>query len=294
MAMTIIEACNKYGNTADCVALLERIRWADNVTCPYCQSQSVRLNTEAKRVTKRHHCNECRKSFTVLTGTIFHKAHKLDRWFIILALMLNAKKSRSSCEMSRDIGMRQASVWAIMTKIRQAMATKESELLKGLVEMDETFIGGKPRGIDNPRGRATGKTPVLGMIERGGKVRTSVVQKGKSLNFKTLKRVIDQNIDTVQSVLLTDEYPGYSPAARHGIKHMVMNHTKGYAVGAIHTNTIEGFWSLIKRAWYGSHHHYHRSNAHLYVGETSYVFNNRNNDNVFMDTIKRMVRAIAP
>ncbi len=170
------------------------------------------------------------------------------------------------------------------------MNTKVSELLKGIVEMDETYVGGKPRksSLLNPRGRAARKTPIVGMAERSGEVRTRVIDKNESMNFKTLKRIFDENVDKIKSVLIIDEYKGYSPIAGNGVAHAVINHTETYVDGDIHTNTIEGFWSLIKRAWHGSRHHYSRKNTHRYVAETNYVHNNRKNENCFLDTIKQM------
>lgn len=288
--MTIVEIMKKYGNNELCIKLLEQIRWEEGIVCPYCGSHKISTKSEKNQM-DRHQCQECNKSFTVLVGTIFHKARKLPEWFMILGLMLNAKKSKSSYEISRDIGMRQASVWDIMNKIRKAMETKESVLLKGIIEMDETYIGGKPRkGKDdnNKRGRGTKKSPVIGIVERDGEVRTEVMGKDDKMNYETLSTILKENVDLIESCLMTDEYRGYSPMSNI-INHSVINHQLCYADGMVHTNTIEGFWSLIKRAWYGSHHHYSKTNTHLYVAETSYKYNNRKNGNVFIDMIKRML-----
>lgn len=286
--MTIVEIMKEYGSNQLCIELLERVRWSDGIVCPYCGSHKISKKFEHDR-SNRHQCQDCHKSFTVLVGTIFHKARKLPQWFMILGLMLNAKKSKSSYEIARDIGMRQASVWEIMNKIREAMETKESKLLKGIVEMDETYIGGRPNGNgSNKRGRGTDKTPVVGVMERNGEVRTEVIDKGKPMNFKMLSSILEKYVNVIESHLMTDEYRGYVPM-NNIIGHSVINHQKEYVNGSIHTNSIEGFWSLIKRAWYGSHHHYNRNNTHLYVAETSYVYNNRDNKNLFMDTLSRMV-----
>lgn len=171
MSMTIIEIMKEYGTNHLCYQLLEKIRWAEGVYCPYCGEKKISVKVEKKQ-NSRYQCRDCNKSFSVTVGTIFHKARKLPEWFMILGLMLNAKKSKSSYEIGRDIGMHQPTVWFIMNKIRKAMETKESELLKGIVEMDETYIGGKPRGKgERKRGRGTDKTPVVGMVERNGEVR---------------------------------------------------------------------------------------------------------------------------
>ncbi len=290
--MTLIEIMKKYSNNQVCLKLLENAKWGDKAKCPYCQSCKISKKAEKKQQS-RYQCQECLRSFSVTVGTIFHKARKLPEWFMVLALMLNAKKSLSSYQMARDIGIRQATAWAIMTKIRKAMKTGESELLKGIVEMDETYIGGRPRkGNDkksnSKRGRGTSKTAVVGMAERNGDVRSQVVNKSDKLSFATLSGILKRNVDVIKAHLVTDEYKGYSPM-RGIVNHSVINHQAAYCDGAVHTNTIEGFWSLIKRAWYGSHHHYSRARVHLYVAETTYKYNNRENKSLFMDTIQKML-----
>ncbi|NIZ19268.1 IS1595 family transposase [Entomospira culicis] len=289
--MTIVEIIRKYQTQEQCIQFLEKARWAEGVICPYCNSTKTGAKKESNR-SPRHQCYSCQKSFSVTSGTIFDNAKLLPQWFQILALMLNAKKSLSSYQISRDLGLRQGTALKIQNKIRVAMNTKESILLQGIIEMDETYIGGKPRGNvgKNKRGRGTNKTAVVGVQERGGEVRVEVVDREKeSMNFKTLKRIFDDNVDKIKSILVTDEYLGYAPMGNNGVSHFVINHSERFVAGDVHTNSIEGFWSLIKRAWYGSHHHYSKKNTHLYVGETSYVYNNRKNKNLFIDTIEKML-----
>ena len=136
--MNAIQAIKQFGNNDACIKLLESIRWKDGVRCVYCESTHTH-KVKHKNRQDRNYCKCCKKHFTVLVGTIFHKARKLPEWFAILCIMLNAKKSASSYQIARDVGIRQASVWEIMTKIRKAMESGEEELLKGIVEMDETY-----------------------------------------------------------------------------------------------------------------------------------------------------------
>ena len=283
--MNVIQVIRKFKNNEACIKMLESIRWANGITCAYCNSDKVTVKKENNR-SSRHQCHSCNKSFTVLVGTIFHKVRKLPEWFGVLAIMLNAQKSASTYQIARDIGMRQASVWDIMTKIRKAMESGESELLKGIVEMDETYVGGKSKGISK-RGRGTDKTPVIGIVERGGKVVAKAMNKTR-LTYKELSGFLETKVDLIKSHLMTDEYRGYAPISSI-IEHSVINHSQTYVLGDVHTNTIEGFWSLLKRAWYGSHHHWSKENTYLYVAETCYKYNNRKNDNVFIDTLKRMI-----
>ena len=156
-------------------------------------------------------------------------------------------------------------------------------LLQGIVEADETYVGGRPRrkraddDNPNPRGRGTKKTPVIGAVERGGKV---VAKVANDLSGKGVMAFIKQTINPDGSLLVTDECKSYN-AVRKTFRHAVVQHSETYVDGAIHTNTIEGVWSLLKRAWYGSHHHYTKQFMPLFVAETCYKYNNRNNDNMF-------------
>ncbi len=294
--MTIFELLKLYGTQAQCIELLETARWKDNLTCPYCKSDKVSRKTEQKRQS-RWQCSKCKKSYSVTVGTIFHRTHlELKYWFAILNLMLNAKKSLSSYQISRDIGIRQPTVLSVQNRIREAMSTDQGVLLKGIVEMDETYIGGKPRksnlrddddGDENKRGRGTSKLPVVGMVERGGRVIAKAMN-GVKLGAETLKKLVMENIDTANSHLITDEYSGYNSMALV-LPHSTINHSIAYFFNGIHTNTIECFWSLLKRAWFGSHHHYNDENAHLYLGEASYKFNNRDKGETFMDMIKNLL-----
>lgn len=235
---------------------------------------------------------------------MFHGTHvPLRDWFLVLALMLNAKKSASACQIARDIGRRRATVWSMMQRIRTAMAASEDEceLLYGIVEADETYVGGKPRksnkhGKDddnkpNKRGRGTKKSAVIGAVERGGRVVARVARPG-DLSQKGINKFVSRFIDPSGTMLVTDQYSGYNRAGQ-GMYHAVVNHAVEYANGIVHTNTIESFWALVKRAWYGSHHHYSKKYMPLYVAETCYKYNNRKNDTAFEDSIKSFVGAFA-
>ncbi len=204
----------------------------------------------------------------------------LRDWFLVLALMLNAKKSASSHQIARDIGRRQPTVWSMMHRIRVAMERDQfhSELLQGIVEMDETYVGGRPRKSnkrddDKPhkRGRGTDKTPVIGIVERGGRVVATPAPAG-DLSAKALAKFLARFVSTSGSLLMTDEYAGYAGMSEL-ITHATINHKVQYADGLTHTNTIEGFWALVKRALYGQHHKYSRKYLPLYISEAAYKYN---------------------
>ena len=199
--------------------------------------------------------------------------------------MLNAKKSLSSYQLSRDLDLNQKTAWRIVTCIRAEMAKKTSALLlQGIIEADETYIGGKPRKPNKKkdhepakRGRGTEKDAIIGAVARGGKV---VAQLAKDLTGRTILDFIRRVVNVQDSELMTDEFKAYLAIGKE-MKHQIIDHQVQFVEGDKHTNTIEGFWSLLKRAWYGSHHHYWTEYTPLYVAEACYKYNYRNHDDVF-------------
>ncbi len=186
----------------------------------------------------------------------------------------------------------------MLKRIRAEMAGRQGQiLLQGIVEADETYIGGKPRKRNkpdnnnnlpppphNPRGRGTRKTPVIGAVERGGKV---IARVASDLSGKGVLQFIEDSVDPDVSLLVTDEYRAYN-AVRSVFVHATVNHSRGeYVSGENHTNTIEGFWSLLKRAWYGSHHHYSTRHMPLYVAEACWKYNRRKTENLRISSGRR-------
>jgi len=289
--MNIIQIYRLYPTQNDCLRHLEVVRWHGKPVCPYCQSDKV--TTVAKE--HRHHCNNCNTSFSVTVKTIFHNTKMdLQKWFLALSLILNAKKGLSARQLARDLEVNKNTAWFMAMRIRKAMLD-DGKLLRGLVEMDETFIGGKPRkggdkkGKPLKRGRGTSKIPVIGMVERGGNVKAQV---SKKVNFKRLSQLVRRGVDCENSLLVTDEFRAYSPM--YGIiDHKVVNHSYEYANGEIHTNTIEGFWALLKRGIVGQYHKVSVRYLQQYVNEFAFRFNNRKNENVFALTLLNAVGGAA-
>ncbi len=292
--MNILELINKFPTQEACITHLENVRWGDKPKCVYCGSE----NTNPLKAELRHHCNGCRKSFSVIVGTIFHNTHiELQKWFLVMSLMLNARKGASSCQIARDLGMRQPTVWSMMLRIRKAMKGSQAELLNGIVEMDETYIGGKPRKRNNDkdddgnlptikRGRGTKKECVVGMIERGGKVKT-VIQ--KRLRFLDLRGIVKDNIDVSKTVLMTDDFKGYIPFKGLMPHHTVNHSAKQYVVGDIHTNSIESFWAIVKRGMMGQFHWVSKKYLEKYMDEFCWRFNNKENPAMFSNLISNCV-----
>lgn len=283
--MDIIEVFERFPTQESCFAHLETIRWQNKPKCPYCKSE----NQTPLKGERRYHCNNCNTSFSVTVGTIFHQTHlPIQKWFLAVTLILNAKKGVSSRQLARHLKVNRNTAWRISMKIRDAMYEPEQRgILQGLVEMDETYIGGKPRkdGTTHKRGRGTGKIPVVGMRERYGKVVAKVMHKD-NINFKKLSQLVRETIDTKKSILLTDEARFYCRMSNI-LPHKSVNHQVEYANGWIHTNGIESFWALLKRGIVGQFHKVSIKHLHKYINEFSYRFNNRDNMDVFGLTLKK-------
>ncbi len=282
--MNLIDIFRLYPDQEACIEHLENVRWRDQGHCPHCGSVHVVRKTDGERV-GRWNCHDCKSSFNVLSGTIFEKTRiPLQKWFLGIGLMVNAKKSLSSYQLARDVNLTQQTALYMQQRIRAAMAEDQAPLLQGIIEADEAYVGGKPRKGNkrdddkpNPRGRATKKMPVIGAVERGGKVTSRVAT---DLTGKGILQFVKNAIDPAGSLLITDEYGAYN-AVNSYVNHAVINHSVSYADGETHTNTIEGFWSLLKRAWYGSHHHYSLPYAPLFIAEANWKYNHRKDDNAF-------------
>ena len=282
--MNLIEVMERFPDQESCIAHLERIRWGDKPICPHCECKNVvRKNEDGIGRVGRYHCHDCGASFKVTCGTVFHGTKiPLQKWFLAIALIMNAKKSLSSYQLSRDLDLKQKAAWFLLTRIRAEMETKKGgALLQGIIEADETYIGGKPRKANKKedrenakRGRGTEKDAVIGAVQRGGKV---VAQLAPNLTGRTILNFIKSFVNIKDSELITDEYHAYNLIGRE-LKHTIINHQEQFVDGDTHTNTIEGFWSLLKRAWYGSHHHYQTAYTPLYVAEGCYKYNYREMD----------------
>jgi len=270
--------------------IFENIRWKDGIVCPHCNSKNVtRLSTNAnKSNTTRDgviQCNSCRKQFTVTVGTVMQGSHiTLRQWIQAFYSMCSHKKGVSALQLQRNLGLHSyQSAWFLAHRIRLAM--KDDPVfnsLHGIVEIDETYVGGKPRKgmkdesgnpIVNKRGRGTKKAPVIALIERGGNAKTRVVEKVTANN---LKAAIRENV-AKDSVIITDEFPMYNGIGNDfagGYK--TVNHSKGeYTIGNIHVNTDESFFALLKRGVHGTFHHISKKHLPRYCDEFSFRWNNR-------------------
>lgn len=291
----IVEIYRKFPTRQDCIAHLEKVRWSQGPLCPYCGAERVSHNRDTARelTAERWKCQRCMRSFSVTVGTIFHNTHvDLQRWFLLISLMLSAKKGLSAMQAARDLEMRRPTVWSMMHRIRKALAD-DGKLLAGIVEMDETYVGGKPRrrnrrSDDPPGGQgASDKAPIIGAIERGGRVKAKPTERTE-LTGDDMAETFHAMVDRKGTMLTTDGSALYSAFNRF-VAHRSINHSEAYSerdmffplYGATHTNTIDGFWALVKRAIYGQFHHVSREYLPLYLDEISWRFNQRRNPQAF-------------
>lgn len=284
--MELIEITKKLNTQKRCITYLEKARWQENPICPYCQSERI----TAMKKQLRHHCNSCNTSFSVLVGTIFEASNlPLPKWFIAISLVMHAKKGISSRQLARHIDVTKDTAWYVQKRLRAAMQNTDKKLLTGIVEVDETYVGGqiknkhkKVREALRAQGKvATGamhKDPVFGLLSRSGRVSTQVIEHADG---KTLKPIINNRVDR-KSVIVSDGFGAYSGLNKKYRGHEVVNHEKDeYVRGAYHTNNIEGFWSLVKRGIVGQYHKITRKYLQNYLDEFSFKYNFKGEEKIF-------------
>lgn len=249
---TLQEAIKHFSDDMLCIEFVASMRWADGVAiCPRCQHNE----TSFLKTRKVWECKNCKKQFSVKVGTIFEGSNVgLDKWICAVWLIVNAKNGVSSYEIHRSIGVTQKTAWFMLHRVRYALQNGTFEKIKGEIEIDETFIGGKAKNMHKAKrekliqGRgAVGKTAVMGLLERKGNVRAKVIE---STNRETLHGVIKENVETGAN-LFTDEWRGYNGLDSEYV-HEVINHSIEYVRDNVSTNGIENFWSLLKRTIRGT------------------------------------------
>lgn len=287
MEMNIIETINRFPDQASCIFYLEELRWKNEPECPYCKGKQSSKRNE----THRHQCNGCNRSYSVLVGTIFESTKlPLRQWFLAISLILNAKKGLSARQLSRDLGVNRKTGWYLQMRIRKAMQEGEDGgLFKGIVEIDETYVGGKKANHSkkkrdarrNDQQQVTGyqdKQPVIGLLEREGRIKLQVVEKAHG---KTIKPIIEQTVSK-EATLVTDGFGGYAGLSKLYYEHQILNKEKEeYVRGKYHTNTIEGFWTLLKRGIYGQYHKVSAKYLQSYLDEFTFKYNHRGNRFIF-------------
>lgn len=260
----------KYGTHEQCLEVLKQLRFPDPCKCPKCN-----IAQKFYPVTGRtsYACNNCGHHIYPLAGTIFEKSTTpLDLWFFAMYLMTQTRSGTSAKQLERMLGVTYKTAWRIFKQIRMLMAQIEGNLLDGIVEIDETFIGGK--GSNRrfvPHFNEVPKEAVMGIIQRGGKAYLKhIPNTGKW----TLLKQIKANVSP-QARIVTDEWAGYIHLKRHGYTHNTVNHHKTYVDGDIHTQNAENVWSQLKRGIYGVYRVVSKKYLQAYVDEYAWRYNNR-------------------
>jgi transposase-like protein len=282
--MDMMELMERFGTEEKCRAILEELRWPDGTRCPRCNG----VKTSRIHARDQFDCDTCRHQFSVTSGTIWHDTHlPLRKWFIAIYLTVESKKGMSANQMKRVLGVSYKTAWYLCHRIRAAMTELDPTPLRGTVEVDETYIGGKRHG---KRGRgAAGKALVVGVIQRGGKIRLQVID---TASKKILHKFIKENTAPDTEVIITDELPAYRGLADDDTRHEVIKHVaKEYVRGDIHTNGIENVWSLLKRSVTGTYHKLSIKHLDAYLDELEWRFNNRENPYLFRDTLIKLLAA---
>ena len=292
--MNIREITAKFAQDEDCLQYLKEMRWPDGVVrCPECGSKDIK-RVERSMVRKGRNkrgwfylCLEktCHKHFSPTSGTIFHDTHlPLIVWFHAIALMLNAKKGLSAKQLQRDLNIGgYKTAWYLNHRIREAMREGSLPPLGGIVEIDETYLGGRQRGH---AGKLKNKDVVLGLRERGGPLRFIHT---KDATSQTWKQIIASNLHSGVELIMTDESSAAQAALKHTGKHRMVRHSAGqYVVGINYTNSIESAFSLLKRGVIGSFHRISIKHLQRYLNEFSYRFNRRNDPEAFIETVRRL------
>jgi transposase-like protein len=288
-SVNLVFLIQEFGSEDKCRAYLEALRWTDGIACPRCQSPKI------SRIVKRNQydCDACRYQFSVTAGTIFNDSHlPLWKWFLCVYLLCESKKGMSANQLKRTLGISYKTAWYLCHRVRAAMKDVNPEPLDGIVEIDETFVGGRTRG-KNWKKYANNKTPVIGIKQRGGELRYF---KAEDVKSGTLAKYIKENLSGDVDVIMTDEFPAYPPAivkaGLEDVPHMTVNHHDGiYVDGDITTNGIESAFSLLKRGIIGSWHKVSAKHLPAYLNEMTFRFNNRANPYLFRDTLIKLLEA---
>jgi len=264
-----------------CREFLENLRWNNEPVCPHCGSQNknhyeLKTKGEFKGLRK---CKDCRERFTVTVGTMFEGSHiPLRKWFIAIYIFSSHKKGISSLQLHRDLGVTQKTAWFMLQRLRNTFQQDHTTIkFTEPVQLDETFVGGKNRNrhadkkVKDSQGRSfKDKTPVFGLLSNG-KVITQVVPDTKA---STLKPIIEKMVEK-GAIVVTDEWGAYS-TLKKDYDHKIVNHKAGqYATDTFHNNSVEGFWSLLKRGIFGIYHSASAKHLDKYCDEFAYRYNTR-------------------
>jgi transposase-like protein len=281
--MDLMKLMHDCDTQEECRTILEELRWPEGIRCPSCKSDKI----SRIRARNQFDCDSCRYQFSVTSGTIFHDSHlPLPKWFAATYLMCESKKGISALQLKRTLNTGYQTAWYLCHRIRAAMLETAPKKLGGTVEIDETYVAGKKR-----RWRAKNDAQVvIGIRQRNGDLRLIHAKDAKSA---TVREIINANVGSHVEVIMTDEsaiYPWALDKMQKNL-HKTINHSKQYAHGDVHTNTVESAFSLLKRGIVGTWHKVSAKHLPAYLDEMCFRFNNRKNPYLFRDTLTKMIQS---
>lgn len=325
--MNVVEISNRFPTELEAVEYFELHRWKENTPhCPYCDSTNLSKRTRDYRLK----CYDCNRTTSVTVNTFLHDTRlPLKTWLFAFSIITDAKKGVSALQLKRNLDISYPTAFRMYHKIRDMMSLENDTIgeLDGVVEMDETFIGGKPRpgankkclpekkqeyldkrlkdlkgkGFkikkgtrkvacdENPkRGRGTDNIKVAGIVERDGNVIAEVI---KNVSYENIKKMVEKYVDEDNAVLITDELPAYNKISRI-IEHVKIDHQKMYSYRGLNTNSIESFWAIIKRQIIGQHHQVSPKHLPKYIAEVVFKYNNRKVDDMFVTLVKKSMLTV--
>lgn len=284
LPLSLIEAVTYFADAARATEFVARLRWPNGAVCPNCESKN-HYYLAKRRVWK---CKVCKKQFSVKVGTIFEDSPlSLSKWLPAVWLLANSKNGVSSAELARALGVTQKTAWFMLQRIRLALKSGSIDKMDGIVEVDETYVGGLSKNMHakERREKITGgggvnKTPVIGALERGGEVRAEVIQ---DLSAPSLQGYVKDNVKN-DSTVFTDSASAYK-GLRWDFEHGWTDHKAGqYVNGIIHTNGIEGFWALLKRSIVGTYVSISVKHLNRYIDERAFAYNLREQHDLYRFT----------
>jgi transposase-like protein len=315
--MNLIQLRNNLPTELHCVEYAESIRWPKGVRCTHCNSKNI----GERNKDFRYHCKDCQKSFSVKAKTVLHDSRlPLSTWFSAVSVITDAKKGMSAKQLERNIGVSYGTAWNMYHRIRDLMEWEnpEPDSLHGVVEMDETYIGGKPRKMSkfphdrknpemdeqikelrakghrfnrkrgnsakpdlNPKSGYGDKIRVTGIVQRNGNVIAEVMKK---ISPEEIRKMVEKYVDEDNAVLITDEAGSYKRIHKI-IDHIAVDHSRMYSYRGVNTNSIESFWAIIKRGIFGQYHKVSAKYLPNYISEFVFKYNNRTQDAAMFDAL---------
>jgi transposase-like protein len=269
----LLSFTERFPDENSCRLYLEKKLWNNKPVCPHCESQRKIYRYANNRLFK---CADCNRQFQVTTGTIYENSNlPLRKWFLAMYLISTHKKGMSSVQLAKSLGITQKSAWYLAHKIRYMLQyNQKPKKLSKVVEVDETYVGGRKRG-SYYRGRSVKhKTPVFGMLQRGGEL---IIMPVPDTKRKTLEPIILKHVEK-GSKIMSDEWWAYKHLHKHYTHETVLHGAREYARGKTHVNGLEGAWSLLKRSIRGIYHRPSRKHLEKYCAEFQFKYNSRQND----------------